>query len=344
MKKAIKTIAAASAATFAAAALAGLPARAQDKIELKASTFIPPGHWFVTDGFAPWAAEMDKRTQGKIAVRIFAGNSPFGSVANQADQVAAGVTDIGWGLNGVPGGRYPRTRIMEMPLVAANAKAAARTLAAMLPSHLAEDYKGFKVLNLNCTNGLGFALRDKIAKTLADLKGLRIRSPNSQIQGVLQAIGAVPVTMGPAQIYESLEKGTLDGATTGYDGVRGFRLEGLIKNYFHAKVSLTCFHIVMNQRKYDSLAPDIRKAIDDTTAAWVESFPVAWDKADDLARQSTKAKGVTETTSTEAERAAWKASLKPVIDAQLAEIEKQGVANARAIYDEMVKRAAQFEK
>jgi TRAP-type C4-dicarboxylate transport system substrate-binding protein len=265
-------------------------------------------------------------------------------VANQADQVAAGVTDVGWGLNGVPAGRYPRTRVMELPLVAANAKAAAKTLASMRESHLADDYKGFKVLNLNCTNGLGFALKSKVVNKLDDLKGLRIRSPNNQIQAVLQSIGAVPVTMGPGQIYESLEKGTLDGATTGYDGVRGFRLENIIKNYYVAQISLTCFHIVMNQKKYDSLSAAARKAIDETTAAWVDTFTVAWNKADDLARESTKAKGVVETRASDADRAEWKTRLKPVIDAQLADIEKQGVANAREIYNEMVKRAAQYAK
>ena len=278
-----------------------------------------------------------------MTVRTFAGNSPFGNVANQADQVAAGVTDIAWGLNGVPAGRYPRTQIMELPLVAATAKSSAKTFWSMRET-LAEDYKGFKLLNLNCTNGLGFALRDKVANKLDDLKGLRIRAPNNQIQAVLQHIGAIPVTMGPGQIYESLEKGTLDGATTGYDGVRGFRLEGVIKNYYVAHISLTCFHVVMNQKKFDSLPADARKAIDDTTAEWVDSFTVAWNKADELARESAKAKGVVETRASDADRAEWKTRLKPVIDAQLAAIEKQGVANARQIYDEMVKRAAEFEK
>ena len=53
---------------------------------------------------------------------------------------------------------------------------------------------------------------------------------------------------------------------------------------------------------------------------------------------------MTETLASDADRAAWRTSLKPVIDAQLAAIEKQGVPNARQIYDEMVKRAAEFEK
>jgi TRAP-type C4-dicarboxylate transport system substrate-binding protein len=332
--------AAAAATTLIAASVSA----AQDKIELKASTFVPPTHWFLTDAYNPWAKEMAERTKGRVEVRSFAGNSPFGNVANQADQVAAGVTDIGWGLNGVPAGRYPRSSIMELPLIATTAKGAAKTFASMYASHLAADFKGFKVLNLNCTNAQGFALREKAVPNLDGLKGLRIRSPNNQVQAVLLHVGAVPVTMGPGQIYESLEKGTLDGATTGWDGVRGFRLENIIKGYFSARLTLTCFHIVMNEKKYQSLPADVQKAVDETTAKWVESFPRAWDKADALARASAKEKGVVETIASDADLAALKTRLKPVIDAQLAAIEKQGVANAREIYDEMVKRAAQFDK
>lgn len=332
-------IAAAAAVTL----LAVSAAAAQDKIELKASTFVPPTHWFLTDGFIPWAKAMAERTQGKVEIRTFAGNSPFGNVANQADQVAAGVTDIGWGLNGVPAGRYPRTSIMELPLVATTAKGAAKTFWSMRET-LAADYKGFKLLNLNCTNALGFALRGKVAAKLDDLKGLRIRTANNQIQAVLQHIGAVPVTMGPGQIYESLEKGILDGATTGWDGVRGFRLDSIIKNYYAAKISLICFQIVMNEKKFQSLPAEVQKAIDETTAAWVDSFTIAWDKADALAQAAAKEKGVTETRATDADRAEWRTRLQPVIDAQLAAIEKQGVPNARAIYQEMVKRGAEYDK
>jgi len=95
----------------AAVLLAAQPAGAQDKIELKASTFVPPTHWFFSEILTQWAAEMAKRTGGNVTVRLFAGNSPFGNVVNQADQVAAGVTDAAIGLNGVPRGRVPRTLI-----------------------------------------------------------------------------------------------------------------------------------------------------------------------------------------------------------------------------------------
>ncbi len=326
---------------LAALLLGAHGASAQDKIELKATTLVPPTHFFVTEGLQPWADEMAKRTGGKVTVRVFAGNSPFGNAANQTDQVTAGVTDVAWTLNGIPAGRLPRTLIMEFPLIAANSKAASQTLWSMRTSHLADDFRDFRVLNLNCTNGLGFAMREKKVEHIEDLKGLRVRAPSTQVQAMLQHIGAVPVTMPPAQIYESLEKGVIDGATSGYDGVRAFRLENIVKYYNVAQISVTCFHIVMTQKRYESLPAEARKAIDKTTGdAWDRALPAIWNKADSLARESALAKGVTEITVTPETRAKWRAAFKPLIDRQLADLEKQGIANARAIYDEMVKRAA----
>ena len=177
-------------AASAAALSLTLPAAGQDLIELKASTFVPPTHWFHSEILTQWAAEMSKRTGGKVTVRLFAGNSPFGNVANQADQVAAGVTDLAIGLNGVPRGRLPRTSIMELPLVASTSDAATRTLWSMRETHLAEDYKGFKLLGMNCSGGIGFFTREKKVEKLDDLKTLRIRAPSSQISGRVAAPGS----------------------------------------------------------------------------------------------------------------------------------------------------------
>lgn len=331
--------------TAAVAALLAAPAAAQEKIELKATTFVPPTHWFFSEILTQWAAELEKRTGGKATVRLFAGNSPFGNVANQADQVSAGVTDVAIGLNGVPRGRLPRTLIMELPLVAPTSAAATKTLWSMRESHLADDYKGFKLLGLNCSTGVGFFTRDKTVEKLEDLRGLRIRAPSSQIQATLQYLGAVPVTMGPAQIYESLEKRTLDGVAMVYDGLVGFRLESLVKHYYRADMFVTCFHAVMNEKKYQSLPGDVKKAIDETTGdAWTASFPAGWEKSEIANEAVAKSKGVVETTVSPELRAQWRVQLKPAIDQQLSELEKQGVTNARAIYDEMVRRADQFAK
>ncbi|MSQ72234.1 MAG: TRAP transporter substrate-binding protein [Betaproteobacteria bacterium] len=328
-----------------AVAVAAHPAIAQEKIELKASTFVPPGHFFVADFLTPWAAEMAKRTNGTVTVRTFAGNSPFGNVANQSDQVAAGVMDIALAQNGFPRGRMPRALLMELPQMASGSEAASKALWSMRDSHLAAETKGFKLLGMMCGTAIGFFTRDKKVERMEDLKGLRIRVTNAQSQAVLQHLGGVPVTLPVPQIYESLEKGIIDGAIMGYDGVMAFKVENLVRYHYTAQMFVTCFHVVMNQKKYDELPAIAKKAIDDTTGdPWVAAFAASWNKSEQAGRVAGMAKGIIESPVSPEQRAKWREQFKPVVDQQIAETEKQGVPNARAIYDEMLKRTAQFAR
>src|SRR5690606_40089791 len=115
-------------------------------------TFVPPTHGFVTDVLEPLGKDIEKKSGGKVKVRVFAGNSPFGKVENQADQVKQGVVDLAFGLNGIPRGRYVRTSIMEMPFVAESAGSASKALWAMREGLLAEDRKEFKLAAPTCHN------------------------------------------------------------------------------------------------------------------------------------------------------------------------------------------------
>jgi len=329
---------------FAAAFAAAGGAQAQ-AVELKVSHFVPPTHGFHVDVLDPWLKDLEKRTGGKVQGRVFAGNSPFGKTENQADQVKQGVVDVAWGLNGIPRGRFLRSSIMEMPFVAESADAASRTLWAMLPSTLAEDYKGFKVLALHCHNPGLFHTRTKELKSIDDVKGLRIRAPNYPTQKLLESLGAAPVGMPPTQVYENLEKGVIDGAVFPWDAIKGFRLEGQLKHHLDARVYTACFHVLMNEQKYAGLPPDVKKAVDDTTgAAMVNRFGELWARWDQAGIEAVKPRGNVIVAVAEAEREKWRARLQPVTDGLLAELEKGGVVNPRAIHDEMRQRGAAFAK
>lgn len=331
----------AAALLFAVSVGAG----AQERVTLRISSFTPPPHWTNSQLFQPWAQELEKKSGGKVKATLLAGNSAFGKIENQTDQVKAGATDIAWVMNGVPRGRFLRSQIMDLPFMAPDAYSSTKTLWSMLPTHLKDDYAGFKVLGITCHNPGDFFFRDKKAERIEDIKGLRIRSPSSQVQALLQHWGAVPVTMGPGQIYESLEKGTMDGLLSVYDGVRGFRLESLVKYALSAGVYVTCFNITMNESKYKGLPPEVKKLIDDTTGErWIEAMPVLWDKNDEAGRQLALSKGLQVVPVSAEQRNKWREQARPVIDQQLAELETQGVANAREIHAEMVRQVARFEK
>ena len=330
-------------ALLAASALA-LPAGAQT-IEMKFSTFVPPTHGFVVDVLEPLGKDLEKRTQGKVAVRVFAGNSPFGKTENQADQVRQGVVDVAWGLNGIPRGRFLRTSVMELPFVAESADSASKALWAMLPGALAEDYKGFRVLAVHCHNPGLFHTRDKKLEKLEDVKGLRMRAPNPPTQALLQYLGATPVGMPPTQVYENIEKGVIDGAVFPWDAIKGFRLEAVLKHHFDARVYTACFHVVMSEERFARLPTSVRLAINETTGpVLVNQFGGWWNRWDQAGLEAVKPRGNVIVPVSREQRDAWRAQLRPVIDGQLAELEKAGVANARAIYDEMLRRVAGFAK
>jgi len=324
------------------ATVAASPASAQDRIELKISTFVPPTHGFVVDVLQPWAKEIEARTNGKVVTRVFAGNSPFGATENQADQVKQGVIDVAFGLNGIPRGRYPRTSIMELPFVGESSDSASRTLWTLLPTLLADDWKDFKVLALHCHNPGLFHTRNKRMTTIYDVKGLRMRAPNPPTQELLSHLGATPVGMPPTQVYENLEKGVIDGAVFPWDAIKGFRLDGLLKEHLDARVYTSCFHIVMSPKRYESLPADVRKAIDDTTgAAWVNRFGEWWQKWDEAGLQAAKAQHQEIVAVSAAQREEWRKQLAPFIDEQLSAYEKSGIGNARQIHAEMLKLGAQ---
>lgn len=328
-----------------AAALAAAGSAVAQTVELKVSHYVPPTHGFHVDVLEPWLKDLEKRTGGKVQGRLFAGNSPFGKTENQADQVKQGVVDVGFGLNGIPRGRFLRTSVMEFPFVAESADAATKTLWAMIPGTLAEDYKGFKVLAVHCHNPGAFHTREKPLKSIEDVKGLRIRAPNYSTQKLLESLGAAPVGMPPGQVYENLEKGVLDGAVFPYDAVKGFRLEGLLKHHLDARVYTACFHVVMNEQKYAGLPADAKKAVDDTTgAALVNRFGEWWNKWDQAGIDAVKPRGNVIVAVSNEQREKWRAQLQPVTDGLLAELEKAGIAKPKAILDEMRQKQAALAK
>ncbi|HMA90601.1 MAG TPA: TRAP transporter substrate-binding protein [Burkholderiales bacterium] len=318
------------------------PAGAQ-QTELKFSTFVPPTHGFVVDVLEPLAKEIEKKSGGKVTVRVYAGDSPLGKVENQADQVKQGMVDLAFGLDGIPRGRYLRTSIMEMPFVAENADLASRTLWAMSKGMLAEDWKDFKLVALTCHNPGLFHTRFKPLKTIYDVKGLRMRAPNPPTQELLASLGATPVNMPPGQVYESLRKRLLDGAVFPWDAIKGFRLESMLKYHLDARVYTSCFHLVMNPQRFASYPPEVQEAIDSSIGQpLVDKFGAWWNAWDKAGFAAAMKAGGTLHQVPDATRDKWRAELKPVVDQELVKLEKEGITNAHAIYDEMLKTEARL--
>ncbi len=330
---------------FAGLAILALsPAAAQD-VTLRISHYLPPGHGFQTDFLGPWAEDLKARSGGRIAYEIFPGPSAFGDAARQADQVRAGVVDVALGLAGIPRGRFPATSVIELPFLVEHADSGSKALWALhKEGALGGEYDDFHVLALYVHNGGLFHTRAKPVESLADLRGLRMRSPGPAASAMLESLGASPVGMPPAQIYENLQKGVLDGLVTTWDLVGAIKLNELLCCHTDARAYTAAFYVVMNKQTYERMPDDLKAMIDETTGeALVAKFGDWWARWDASGRADAEARGNAIVPVDQATRAAWLAELEPMIDAYLAELEAGGAPQARALYARAQALVAQFD-
>ncbi|MBI3708476.1 MAG: TRAP transporter substrate-binding protein [Proteobacteria bacterium] len=324
--------------------LSALPAAAQT-IELKMSHFVAPTHEWTKDFLGAWASEVGTRTGGRVKIEIYGAGSTFGNAARQYDQVVNGVVDIANGLRSIPAGRFTKTSIIEMPFLVNSADAATRTLWAMYPKFLADEYKEVKVLVLHAHNGALIHTRSKQIAKMEDLKGMRIRSPGAVTNEFLKSLGAEPVGMPPTEIYENLQKGVIEGVATTWDLLNTAKLAEVTKYHLDVGAYVASFYFVMNKQRYEGLPADVRKAIDDVSGDWlVERLGGWWDRWDELGRQAAAARGNVVNRLAPEERARWEKDGQAAIEAWLQRMEKEGAPNARELYTEAKRLVAQFEK
>ncbi|MNE59616.1 Bacterial extracellular solute-binding protein, family 7 [compost metagenome] len=108
---------------------------------------------------------------------------------------------------------------------------------------------------------------------------------------LLQALGATPVSMPPAQMTESLSKGVIDGALVGWEVIPALKLDEVTR--FHAEpeagqpiFSTTLLSFLMNRKRYESLPDDLRAIVDRNSGLGLSvTFGASWDKEGNRARQ-----------------------------------------------------------
>lgn len=331
-------------ALAATTAMSALPAAAQE-ITLKLSHFLPPVHGIHTDFIEPWAKDVEACTDGQVKIQIYPGGTQLGNVAKQQEQVLAGVVDIAHGLTGIPRGRFPRTSVIDIPFLTDDAGVATKTLWALFPEYLEPEYKGLKVLALHAHNGGLIHTSEKKVTSMEDMKGLRIRTPSPAVSAMLEELGAIPQGMPPGQVYESLQKGVIDGTVFPWDPVNSFKLSEVLKYHLDAGAYTVSFFFVMNQNKFDSLPKNVQDCIDKYSGdALVAKFGDWWDQWDKPGLEAAKAKGNEVTELSDDERARWREALQPMIEKYLESLKAEGVDNAPEIYEAAQKHVSEFSE
>jgi TRAP-type transport system periplasmic protein len=279
---------------FATATLLGAALPASAQVTLALSSWVPPTHT-LTEGQKEWCQMLAQKTGDKVKCNVLprAVAAPPGTF----DAVKNGLADLSFTVHGYTPGRFVTTQMAEFPFLGNSSEAVSVAFQRAYQKNpaIGEEHKGVKVLAV-FTHGPGIVFNTKrpIAKA-EDLAGLKWRVGGGMVNEISKTLG-MNVTLKPApESYELLSTGVMDGTLFPAESVEGFKIDKVIKHatLFPGGLYNTSFVFMMNQAKYDSLPPDVKKVVDEMSGEFAaRMLGRGWDKVDRRGMAFMQANGV----------------------------------------------------
>ena len=164
---------------------------------------------------------------------------------------------------------------------------------------------------------------DPNCDTVAGLKGKKIRSFGADIPKMFEAIGAVPVSVGFGDIYEAVQRGTLDYSFINLGNIDAIKVYEVGKYTCGPVMSIVGHLIVIGNKTWNSLPPDIQKIITEEADKAGKDYIDLVDKLEAESGKDMQAKG---------------AVIKPMKPGELAKWHKAAPDMLQAWVDDMAKR------
>lgn len=295
------------------------------------SIFFPATHAQAITG-ENWAKEIEKRTGGKVKINIFAGGSL--TPADQCyDGVVKGISDIGMSLFAYTRGRFPLLEALDLPMGYPNGMIATLVANDFIKKMNPQELSDVKVLYLHA-HGPGLLHTQKPVNTMADIKGMKIRSTGLSAK-IVETLGGVSVAMPQGATYEALQKGVVQGTLAPMETLKGWKQAQVIKSTTDcANIGYTtAMFVVMNKKKWDALPKDVQKVFDDVSAEWISIAGKTWDEADTDGYRYSAELGNKVINLSKAEQDKWKEAVKPVAEKYITDMERKGLPGKQAVQE-----------
>ena len=308
------------------------------------SIFFPATHAQAKAGES-WAKEIEKRTGGKVKINIFAGGSL--TPADQCfDGVVQGISDLGMSCFAYTRGRLPLLEALDLPMGYPSGMVATLVANDFVKKMKPKELDGVKVLYVHA-HGPGLLHTQKPVNTLADIKGMKIRSTGLSAK-IVESLGGVSVAMPQGGTYEALQKGVVQGTLAPMETLKGWKQAQVIK-YTTDCTNIgytTAMFVVMNKKKWDSLPKDLQKVFNDVSREWIAVAGKAWDDADAEGYKFSAELGNKMIKLSAEEEAKWEAAVKPVTENYIKNAESKGLPGKQAVAEvkALIKKHSKVKK
>jgi TRAP-type transport system periplasmic protein len=244
------------------ALLLGLAAPARADVTLTMNVAMPRASSFFVGLQQPWAQLVEKESNGRIKIAMPAAS--MAPLSRQWEVVTSGIADIAESPSEYIRERVKLPEIAEIPFLSPNGVAASVAAWRTYEKYFAKanEYKGVHLIGFWTTGGNNLQTLKRPILKIDDFQGLKVWTATPNMAKTIQNFGATPVL--GMQMFDAMSGGIVDGAVAGKGALISFQLSRYTREmtFFPGQLGYTLQSFFMNQKKYDSLAPEDRAVID----------------------------------------------------------------------------------
>ncbi|MFM1653795.1 TRAP transporter substrate-binding protein [Brevibacillus sp. B_LB10_24] len=296
--------------------------------ELNLNVSAGPVHPFTKNVAEPWAEMVEKETNGIVKVNVHP-SAALGQLSSAYEDIKSGVYEAGQ----VSPGRHVDTDIFpltigDIPFLIESPAVAEKVLTNFVHKYMQDVFVEGTFMSISATDSFQVYSRKPI-HTVADLQNMKIADTAAERIALLKELGSVPVSINNTELYESLERGIVDGVAYTSVGANGYKLDEVAPYMTKISLGATNLMFMINTDFLESLPEDIRKMFIEkfgpeyshlVTKLYTEKAAEAITTFED----KVKAKGGEVITPTEEEMKAFKAPVKKIMEEWVQKANKRG--------------------
>jgi TRAP-type transport system periplasmic protein len=307
------------------------------QINLKFATHYPTLHHGYRNVIAPWAAEVEKRTEGRVKVTIYP-DSQLGKLPEMYDALTSGTCDVAFILPVFIRGRFPLESVFHLPALVPGdvgdpTCTAIRTM--VYEKYLTPIY--FKDVKILWTGRFGLnnlLMGSKPVRNLEEMKGKIVGFGGGKTPPLfLKALGAAPESIQSPDIYTSLEKKVIDGMLFPLDSLRGYKLAEVVKYVTRLDFGSASNFTAIRKKAWDSISPADQKIILDMVPWVLEAQGKTFREDAGLAIEAGKKAGIEFTTLPPEEMKRWVDAVTPIDKEWVKEMDGLGLPGTKMYND-----------
>lgn len=225
-------------------------------------SLVNPGH-MAADAEIWFAKEVEKRSGGKLKITVYTGASLGfpGPRALQTVQNRLLEASEVWGAH--VAGDLRITEVIELPgLVPADIELRKKIVAALWPHWEKRMGERFGIIPIAIAQVEARNIYSKKPiRSLADLKGMKIRAQGPVETDFTRSIGATPVTTDWPEVYPALQQGVIDGYWVTHSATFNAKLHEIANYEWDVGLGGATWYIIVNRDAFNRLPADVQKTV-----------------------------------------------------------------------------------